>query len=85
MVNEPALILADEPTGALDSATGDQIFSLFEEIHKDGRTIIMVTHAAEVARRATRRITLQDGQIMGDEAIAARASVMRIMISGGAP
>ena len=85
MVNEPALILADEPTGALDSATGDQILSLFEEIHKDGRTIIMVTHAAEVARRATRRITLQDGQIMGDEAIAARASVMRIMISGGAP
>ena len=54
MVNDPALILADEPTGALDSSTSDEILSLFEDIHRDGRTIVVVTHAAEVADRAQR-------------------------------
>src|ERR1700739_1001480 len=58
VVNEPALILADEPTGALDTSTGDSVLSLFDDIHRDGRTIIVVTHAAEVADRAERRITL---------------------------
>src|SRR6516165_10191162 len=52
VVNEPALILADEPTGALDTYTSDEILSLFEDIHRDGRTIIVVTHASEVADRA---------------------------------
>jgi putative ABC transport system ATP-binding protein len=63
MVNNPALILADEPTGSLDSRTSDQILSLFEGLHRDGRTIIMVTHAADVADRARRQITLHDGRI----------------------
>jgi putative ABC transport system ATP-binding protein len=67
VVNEPALILADEPTGALDTNTGDEILSLFEDIHRDGRTIIVVTHAVEVADRAGRRITLQDGQVIKDD------------------
>jgi len=64
VVNDPALILADEPTGALDSGTSDGILSLFENLHQDGRTIIVVTHIAEVASRARRRITLHDGQII---------------------
>ena len=64
LVNDPALILADEPTGALDSTTSDEILSLFEDLHRDGRTIIVVTHAAEVADRAQRRITLHDGRIV---------------------
>ena len=67
IVNDPTLILADEPTGALDSVTSDQILSLFEKLHRDGRTIIIVTHAAEVAGRARRRITLQDGEIIEDD------------------
>ena len=67
MVNDPALILADEPTGSLDSSTSDEILSLFEGLHRDGRTIIMVTHAAEVADRARRQITLHDGRILKDE------------------
>ena len=67
MVNDPALILADEPTGALDSRTSDEILSLFEDLHRDGRTIVVVTHAAEVADRAQRRITLHDGQIIEDD------------------
>jgi putative ABC transport system ATP-binding protein len=66
MVNDPALILADEPTGALDSRTSDEIMSLFEDLHRDGRTIILVTHAAEVADRAERQITLHDGRIVED-------------------
>ena len=67
MVNDPALILADEPTGALDSRTSDEILSLFEDLHRDGRTIVVVTHAAEVADRAQRRITLHDGRIVEDD------------------
>lgn len=75
VVNDPALILADEPTGALDSNTSDEILSLFEDIHREGRTIIVVTHAAEVADRARRRITLQDGRIVKDDGITAATSV----------
>src|SRR5437870_2497508 len=73
VVNNPALILADEPTGALDSNTSDGILSLFEGLHRDGRTIIVVTHAAEVADRAQRRITLHDGRIVEDDAHRAAA------------
>ncbi len=73
IVNDPALILADEPTGALDSATSNQILSLFEDLHRDGRTIIVVTHAADVADRARRRITLHDGSIVEDKAASAAA------------
>lgn len=66
MVNNPSLILADEPTGALDSRTGDEIMSVFEHLHRDGRTVVVVTHAAEVAARAERQITLHDGRIVED-------------------
>lgn len=72
MVNDPALILADEPTGSLDSATSDEILSLFEALHRDGRTIIVVTHATEVADRAWRQITLHDGRIIKDAARPSR-------------
>lgn len=68
-VNDPALILADEPTGSLDSATSDEILSLFATLHRDGRTIIVVTHAAEVADRARRQITLHDGHMIKDAAV----------------
>lgn len=71
MVNDPALILADEPTGSLDSATSEDILSLFEALHRDGRAIVVVTHAADVAGRARRQITLHDGQIVKD-AVASR-------------
>jgi putative ABC transport system ATP-binding protein len=66
LVNKPALILADEPTGALDSTTSDEIMSLFEELHREGSTIIVVTHDQDVAKRAERRITLHDGRIVED-------------------
>jgi putative ABC transport system ATP-binding protein len=69
LVNDPAVILADEPTGALDSKTGDAILSLFKELNRDGRTIIVVTHAAEVAQTAARRVTLHDGRVTHDEMV----------------
>jgi putative ABC transport system ATP-binding protein len=66
LVNKPRLILADEPTGALDSKTGDEIMSLFEELHRQRSTIIVVTHDPDVARRAERCITLHDGRVTTD-------------------
>jgi putative ABC transport system ATP-binding protein len=62
-MNEPKLLLADEPTGNLDSATGIGILEVFEKLNKGGQTIIMVTHDERIARRAGRIITLADGKI----------------------
>ena len=66
LVNDPAVILADEPTGNLDSATSAEIMSLFTTLNKQGITIIMVTHEADVAAYAGRRITFKDGRIIAD-------------------
>jgi putative ABC transport system ATP-binding protein len=68
LVNDPLLILADEPTGALDTKTAESVLSLFEQLNRDRRTIVLVTHALEVARRAHRCITILDGRIIKDEA-----------------
>ena len=69
LVNHPSILLADEPTGALDSKTSVEIMALFERLHAEGNTIIVVTHEAEVAERAHRIITIRDGQIEKDEKI----------------
>lgn len=68
MVNDPLLILADEPTGNLDTTTGKMILDLFDELHREGKTILMVTHEREVAARCHRIITMCDGDIVGDAA-----------------
>jgi putative ABC transport system ATP-binding protein len=73
LVNSPSILLADEPTGNLDSATGDEIMRLFGELHRSGQTIVVVTHEPDIAARALRRITLRDGLIERDEQTAARA------------
>jgi putative ABC transport system ATP-binding protein len=69
LVNHPSILLADEPTGALDSKTSVEIMLLFERLHAEGNTIIVVTHEAEVAERAHRVITIRDGRIEQDEKI----------------
>lgn len=66
LVNKPAVILADEPTGNLDSTTSEEIMALFTSLNRQGITIIMVTHEADVAEYAGRRITFKDGRIIGD-------------------
>lgn len=71
LVTEPSLILADEPTGALDSNTGKQVMDLFESLNKEGKTIVLITHDVDVAKRAKRRITLRDGKVINDESGAA--------------
>lgn len=62
LINDPAILLADEPTGALDSRTGEMILALFQEINRRGRTVILVTHDEQVARRCRRIIRLKDGR-----------------------
>ncbi|MCB0282619.1 MAG: ABC transporter ATP-binding protein [Calditrichae bacterium] len=68
LVNNPSIILADEPTGNLDSKTGEEIMQLFEDLHKAGNTIILVTHEEDIARHSRRIIRLLDGKIVSDEA-----------------
>ena len=66
LVNSPSLILADEPTGNLDSASTKEIISIFKELHKDGITVVIVTHEAEIAQQTQRIIRLHDGKIASD-------------------
>ncbi len=65
----PNIILADEPTGALDTKTGEELMEIFDQLHDDGITIVMITHDREVAERARRIVTLRDGLIVSDEQI----------------
>jgi putative ABC transport system ATP-binding protein len=67
LVNQPAILLADEPTGALDSKTSEEVMDLFDELHAQGLTIITVTHDPLVAQRAERVVTLSDGKIISDK------------------
>ena len=67
LVTEPSLLLADEPTGALDSVSGEEVLQLFEQLYSEGKTIVMVTHDMDVANRANRIIRLSDGQVISDE------------------
>ena len=67
LVNRPSIILADEPTGNLDSKTGEEIMSLFEDLYRRGNTIILVTHEADIARHARRTVRLRDGLIESDD------------------
>ena len=71
LANRPALLLADEPTGALDSKTGAEVLSLFQELHRQGHTVVLVTHDASIAALAQRRVELHDGLVQLPEAKAA--------------
>src|SRR5262245_7228159 len=66
LVNDPPVILADEPTGALDSKSGDEVLALLKQLHAEGRTIILITHAENVAQHAGRIVRIQDGRILED-------------------
>ena len=67
LVGEPAIVLADEPTGNLDSRTSDAIIGLLADLHARGRTIVLITHDRDVAARAPRRVAILDGRITEDQ------------------
>ncbi len=69
LVNKPSILLADEPTGALDSVTGSEIMALFERLHQEGNTIVLVTHEQDIAAQAHRIIHIRDGKVERDEAV----------------
>ena len=79
LANDPLILLADEPTGALDSKTGQAILGLFDELVEDGRTILLVTHDPSVAHRCQRIIHLHDGQVQNDQRNAPHA----VQVEGG--
>ncbi len=74
LVNEPSILLADEPTGNLDSATSKEIMELFDQLHQGGNTVILVTHEPDIAEHAHRRVQLRDGKIVGDQPTTRNAS-----------
>ena len=69
LVNKPSILFADEPTGNLDSKTGDDVMNLFKNLHKQGQTIIVITHEIEVANQAERIISIKDGKIFEDQKV----------------
>jgi putative ABC transport system ATP-binding protein len=77
LVTQPSILLADEPTGNLDTKTGDEIMMLFDILHKEGNTIILVTHEEDIALHAHRRIRLRDGKMEVDEPIKNRKIIAR--------
>jgi putative ABC transport system ATP-binding protein len=66
LVNHPSILLADEPTGNLDSGTSEEIMSLFEALHQEGQTIVLVTHEHDIAEHARRQVHLKDGKVERD-------------------
>ena len=70
LVNKPSILFADEPTGNLDSKTGDDVMNLFTSLHKQGQTIIVITHEIEVANQAERIISIKDGKIFEDQKVS---------------
>jgi len=75
LVGRPAIVLADEPTGNLDSATGNAIMALIDELHAEGATIVVITHEHEIASRFPRRIAVRDGRIVSDATSSTRRSL----------
>ena len=69
MVNDPAIILADEPTGNLDSRTSEDVIAVFQALNERGKTVVLITHEPDIARYAKRIITFRDGRVLSDEAI----------------
>jgi putative ABC transport system ATP-binding protein len=74
LVNRPSILLADEPTGNLDSATSEEIMGLFEALHREGQTILLVTHESDIAAHARRQVHLLDGKVARDFETAGRVA-----------
>jgi putative ABC transport system ATP-binding protein len=81
LVNDPSIILADEPTGNLDSKTGEEIMQLLENLYQNGNTIILVTHESDIARHARRTIHLRDGLVESDASTAQQPEIERLAVT----
>ena len=79
LINDPVLLLADEPTGNLDSRTSVEIMALFQNLNRSGITIVLVTHEPDIARHARRILTFRDGRLIGDEPVAERTDAARLL------
>ena len=72
MINDPAIILADEPTGNLDSRTSEDVIGVFQQLNDRGKTVVLITHEPDIARFARRVVTFRDGRVLSDESVAQR-------------
>ena len=79
LVNNPSIILADEPTGNLDSRTGEEIIGIFQKLNRQGKTIILVTHEMEIARHTQRILYLRDGIISGQEKVSEQLDAEQVL------
>jgi putative ABC transport system ATP-binding protein len=80
MVTRPALVLADEPTGALDSVSTSEVLDIFQQLNREGSTVVVITHEDEVAKKAKRIVRLRDGSVISDDRIdgASPASLTKV-------
>lgn len=83
LVNDPAIVLADEPTGNLDTLSGEEIMVIFQKLNEEGRTIIMVTHERDIARHARRVIHFRDGKILKNEDVTDRVDARKLLAELG--
>ncbi|AEG58907.1 ABC transporter ATP-binding protein [Desulforamulus ruminis] len=81
LVNQPSVILADEPTGALDTRSGEEIMAIFQQLHREGATIVLVTHEPDIARHAQRNLHFRDGLLVRDEMIADPVDARQVLTS----
>jgi putative ABC transport system ATP-binding protein len=85
LVNDPSILLADEPTGNLDSATSEEIMALFDELHQAGNTVVLVTHEPDIAEHAWRKVLLKDGKVISDQPTARAESAGSAAAMAAAP
>ena len=83
MINDPAIVLADEPTGNLDSRTSEDVMAVFQALNERGKTIVLITHEPDIARFARRVVTFKDGRVLSDEPVAQRRAGAREAVPAG--